>query len=93
VFVGGVAGVALHAAIPGVPLGLAFTCMLASVPGALVSAPFSMVLFAVFITQVGRSSLRPSSSPWSRRLTTEGVKYFLVKRNYAGGHGTTTSTS
>jgi len=67
VFVGGVAGVALHAAIPGVPLGLAFTCMLASVPGALVSAPFSMVLFAVFITQVGRSSLRPSSSPWSRR--------------------------
>jgi len=27
----------------------------------------SMVLFAVFITQVGRSSLRPSSSPWSRR--------------------------
>jgi hypothetical protein len=94
VFVGGVAGVALHAAIPGVPLGLAFTCMLASVPGALVSAPFSMVLFAVFITQVGALQSAPILvSVVTAHLTMEGVKDLVAKRNDAGGHGTTTSTS
>lgn len=34
-FIGGTAGVAVHRLIPGIPLALAFTCMLASVPGAL----------------------------------------------------------
>ena len=88
-FVGGVAGVALHAAIPGVPLGLAFTCMLASVPGALVSAPFSMVLFAVFTTQVGALQ----SAPILVSVVTAYLTYLVAKRNDAGGHGTTTSTS
>ena len=34
-FIGGTAGVLVHQVIPGVPLGLAFTCLLAAVPGAL----------------------------------------------------------
>ena len=32
-FIGGTAGVFVHQLIPGVPLGLAFTCVLAAVPG------------------------------------------------------------
>ena len=32
-FIGGTAGVLVHQVIPGVPLGLAFTCLLAAVPG------------------------------------------------------------
>ena len=52
-FIGGTAGVVVHQVIPGVPLGLAFTCLLASVPGSLVAAPFSMVPLAAFLTQVG----------------------------------------
>ena len=33
-FIGGTAGVLVHQVIPGLPLGLAFTCLLAAVPGA-----------------------------------------------------------
>ena len=43
-FIGGSAGVFVHELIPGMPLGLTFTCLLAAVPGALMPAPFSMVL-------------------------------------------------
>ena len=63
--------------------------MLASVPGALVSAPFSMVLFAVFTTQVGALQ----SAPILVSVVTAYLTYLVAKRNYAGGHGTTTSTS
>ena len=59
-FIGGTAGVIVHHVIPGVPLGLAFTCLLAAVPGALAPAPFSMVLMAAFLTQVGALQTHPS---------------------------------
>jgi H+/Cl- antiporter ClcA len=52
-FIGGTAGVAVYMLAPGIPLTLSFTCMLAAVPGALVSAPSTMVLLAVFVTQWG----------------------------------------
>jgi len=32
-FIGGTAGVLVHQVLPDVPLGLAFTCLLAAVPG------------------------------------------------------------
>ena len=51
-FIGGTAGVLVHQVFPGIPVGLAFTCMLAAVPGARV-APFALVLLAAFMTQVG----------------------------------------
>src|SRR6478752_3191979 len=35
-FIGGTAGVLVHAVVPAVPLGLAFTCLLAAVPGSVV---------------------------------------------------------
>jgi hypothetical protein len=52
-FIGGTAGVFVHELIPGVPLGVAFTCLFAAVPRALVAAPFTVVLFAAFVSQVG----------------------------------------
>ena len=83
-FIGGTAGVIVHQVIPGVPLGLAFTCLLAAVPGALAPAPFSMVLMAAFLTQVG--ALQPAPiliAVVTAFLTMEGVQYLLARRKQA----------
>jgi H+/Cl- antiporter ClcA len=83
-FVGGTAGVLVHQLIPGVPLGLAFTCLLAAVPGAMVSAPFSMVLLAAFLTQIGALQTAPILiAVVTAFLAMEGVKYLLVQRKPA----------
>jgi H+/Cl- antiporter ClcA len=83
-FIGGTAGVIVHQAIPGVPLGLAFTCLLAATPGALVAAPFSMVLMAAFLTKVGALQTAPILiAVTTAFLTMEGVKYLLASRRRA----------
>ena len=83
-FIGGTAGVIVHQVIPGVPLGLAFTCLLAAVPGSLVAAPFSMVLLAAFMTQVGALQTAPILiAVVTAFLTMEGVKYRLARRKQA----------
>ena len=83
-FIGGTAGVLVHQVIPGVPLGLAFTCLLAAVPGALAPAPFSMVLMAAFLTQVGALQTAPILiAVVTAFLTMEAVKYLLASRKQA----------
>jgi H+/Cl- antiporter ClcA len=83
-FIGGTAGVFVHQVIPGVPLGLAFTCLLAAVPGALAPAPFSMVLLAAFLTQVGALQTAPILiAVVTAYLTMEAVKYLLASRAQA----------
>ena len=83
-FIGGTAGVLVHAVFPGVPLGLAFTCLLAAVPGSLVTAPFSMVLLAAFLTQVGALQTAPILiAVVTAFLTMEGVKYLIANRQRA----------
>ena len=83
-FIGGTAGVAVHQIFPSVPLGLAFTCLLAAVPGALAPAPFSMVLMAAFLTQVGALQTAPILiAVVTAFLTMEGVKYLLARRKQA----------
>ena len=83
-FIGGTAGVIVHEVIPGVPLGLAFACVLAATPGALAAAPFSMVLLAAFLTQVGALETAPILiAVFTAFLTMEGVKYLLVSRRQA----------
>ena len=63
------------------PLGLTFTCLLAAVPGSLVAAPFSMVLLAAFVTQVGALQTAPVLiAVVTAFLTMESVKYLLVTR-------------
>jgi H+/Cl- antiporter ClcA len=83
-FIGGTAGVIVHHVIPGVPLGLAFACVLAAVPGAVVSAPFSMVLMAAFLTQVGALQTAPILiAVVTAFLTVESVKFLLASRKLA----------
>jgi chloride channel protein, CIC family len=83
-FIGGTAGVIVHHVIPSVPLGLAFSCLLAAVPGALAPAPFSMVLMAAFLTQVGALQTAPILiAVVTAFLTMEGVKYLLASRKQA----------
>lgn len=80
-FIGGTAGVLVHQVIPGIPLGLAFTCTLAAVPGALVSAPFAMVLLAAFMTQVGALQTAPILiAVITAFLAIESVKFVMTTR-------------
>ena len=58
-FIGGTAGTAAHVLIPGLPAGLAFTAMFAALPGALVAAPFSLILLAALTTQIGTLQIAP----------------------------------
>jgi H+/Cl- antiporter ClcA len=83
-FVGGTAGVIVHHVLPGVPLGLAFACLLAAVPGALATAPFAMVLMAAFLTQLGALETAPVLiAVITAFLAMEGVKYVLTGRRRA----------
>jgi H+/Cl- antiporter ClcA len=80
-FIGGTAGVLVHQAIPSVPLGLAFSCLLPAVLGSLAAAPFAMVLMAVFLTRVG--TLQTSTiliAVVTTFLSVEGVKALVASR-------------
>jgi len=87
-FIGGTVGVLVHEVLPGVPLGLAFTCLLAAVPGSVAAAPFSMVLLAAFVTQVGALQTAPILiAVVTAFLTMEGVKYLVARRKQARAAG------
>jgi H+/Cl- antiporter ClcA len=93
-FIGGTAGVAVHQVFPSVPLGLAFTCLLAAVPGGVVAAPFSMVLLAAFLTQVGALQTAPILiAVITAFLTMEGVKYLIASRKQARAAAANKTTS
>jgi H+/Cl- antiporter ClcA len=80
-FIGGTAGVLVNQVFPDLPLGLAFTCMLAAVPAALVSAPFALVLLAAFVAQVGALQTVPILiAVITAFLAVESVKYVLLTR-------------
>jgi H+/Cl- antiporter ClcA len=80
-FIGGTAGVLVHQVFPSVPLGLAFSCLLAAVPGSVAPASFSMVLMAAFLTQVGALQTAPILiAVITALLTMEGVKYLVTIR-------------
>jgi len=80
-FIGGTAGVIVHQAIPGVPLGLAFSCLLTAVLGSLAAAPFAMVLMAAFVTRVGPLQTSPILiTVLTAFLSVEGLKYLMASR-------------
>jgi H+/Cl- antiporter ClcA len=94
-FIGGTAGVFVHAVIPGIPLGLAFTCVFAAVPGALVAAPFSVVLLAAFVTEIGGLETAPVLiAVMTAFLAMQGVQQLIATRkaSRAGGSATGPST-
>jgi H+/Cl- antiporter ClcA len=83
-FLGGTAGVIVHQAIPGVPLGLAFTCLLPAVLGTLAAAPFSMVLLAALMTRVGPLQTAPILIAVTVAfLSVQGMRYLLASRRQA----------
>ena len=87
-FIGGTAGVLVHQMIPGLPLGLTFTCLLAAVPGSMIAAPFSMVLLAGFMTQVGALQTAPILiAVITAFLAMEGVKYLIAQRQHRHAPG------
>lgn len=93
-FIGGTAGVIVHQAIPRVPLGLAFSCLLPAVLGSLAAAPFAMVLLAAFVTRVGALQTSPILiAVVTAFLTVEGVKYFRANRKPADAPGQTTDAA
>jgi len=78
-FIGGTAGIVVHQAIPGVPLGLAFSCLLTAVLGTFAAAPFAMVLMAALLTRVGPLQTFPILIALvTAFLSAEGAKYFLA---------------
>jgi H+/Cl- antiporter ClcA len=80
-FLGGTAGVVVHEAVPVIPLGLAFSCLLPSVLGTLAAAPFAMVLMAAILTRVGPLQTPPILiAVVTAFLTVEGSKYLLARR-------------
>ena len=58
-FIGGTAGIAAHLLIPGLPEGLAFAAMFAAILGAIVEAPFSLIVLAAITIQIGALQLAP----------------------------------
>ena len=60
-FIGGAAGLAVHALFPEIPIALAFSCMLVAVPGVSIGAPFSMVLLAALTVGVGAVETAPAA--------------------------------
>ncbi|MEQ6900986.1 chloride channel protein [Nocardioides sp. YIM 152588] len=80
-FLGGVSGILVHQVVPDVPLALAFACLLAAVPGAIVGAPFTLVLLAALMTQVGALGTAPVLiSVATASLSVSGLKYLRARR-------------
>ncbi|KAA1422596.1 chloride channel protein [Mumia zhuanghuii] len=52
-FMGGTYGYAIHLLIPELPVALAFSCVFAALPGAIVAAPFTLVMLAALMMNLG----------------------------------------
>lgn len=83
-FIGGTAGIVVHETIPGVPLGLAFSCLLTTVLGSTARAPFAMVLMTAFLTRAGALQTAPVLiAVVTAFLGAEGLGYLLQGRRPA----------
>ena len=87
-FIGGTAGVVVHLAIPGVPLGLTFSCLLTTVLGSLAAAPFAMVLMAAILTRVGPLQTFPILiAVVTAFLGVEAAKYLIASHKLGRSRG------
>lgn len=59
-FIGGTAGLAVHAVFPDIPIALAFSTMLVAVPGVSIGAPFSMIFLAALMVGIGAVETVPA---------------------------------
>lgn len=78
-FIGGTAGLAVHALFPDIPIALAFSCMLVAVPGVSIGAPFSMVFLAALTVGVGAVETAPAAVAVLTAYTlTSGLGWFGI---------------
>ena len=82
-FIGGTTGVIVHQIFPEIPLALAFTCMLAAVPGSIVAAPFSLVLLVAILTQVGALQTAPIIVAVATSFLTISLLKFVISQRRA----------
>jgi len=76
-FIGGAAGLAVHAVFPEIPIALAVSAMLVAVPGVSIKAPFSMVLLAVLTVGLGAVETIPAAiAVVTAYVVTEGLGWF-----------------
>ena len=76
-FIGGAAGLAVHAFVPEIPVALAVSAMLVAVPGVSIKAPFSMVLLAVLTVGLGAVETVPAAiAVFTAYIVTEGLGWF-----------------
>lgn len=87
-FIGGTTGIIVNQIFPEIPLALAFTCMLAAVPGSIVAAPFSLVLLVATLTQVGALQTSPIVIAVATSfLTVSLLKFVVSQRREAAAAG------
>jgi H+/Cl- antiporter ClcA len=80
-FIGGISGMIINQLFADVPLGLAFACLLAAVPGSLIAAPFTMVLLTALVTEMGALQTAPVLiAATTAYLTMWRVRTLLEKR-------------
>lgn len=60
-FIGGSAGLAIHAFFPDIPIALAFSTMLVAVPGVSIGAPYSMIFLAALTVGIGAVETVPAA--------------------------------
>jgi H+/Cl- antiporter ClcA len=78
-FIGGTAGLAVHALFPDIPVALAFSCMLVALPGVSIGAPFSMVFLAALTVGVGAVETSPAAVAVLTAYTlTSGLGWFGI---------------
>ncbi len=77
IFLGGIAGLAVHSAIPEIPVALAVAALIAAVPGATLGAPVSMVLIGAGSVGIGIEAFAPVALSVA---TSHILISFVVKR-------------
>jgi H+/Cl- antiporter ClcA len=81
IFIGGTAGVIVHLALPGVPIALTVSCMLAAVPGSYLRAPISMVLISAIALELDPETVAPvGAAVLTSYLIVAGIRYAISKR-------------
>jgi H+/Cl- antiporter ClcA len=80
-FIGGTAGVVVHLLLPDIPISLAVAAMIAAVPGAIIGAPVSFILIAIFGVGLGVAAAGPIGiAVITAHLTVGAVKLFAETR-------------
>ena len=76
-FVGGTAGLVVHAMFPDIPIALAVSAMLIAVPGVSLGTPFTMMLLAVLTVGIGAVETVPAGIAVLTACTlTSGLGWF-----------------